>query len=105
VYFNLFFVLLLMNKKVYITGTDSDKKRLSDFIKTSADSKARQRAQAILWSMEGRDRKDLSQLFKVKVDTISDWFDRWQPDNLSTLSNAPRPGRPALLTEIEKKKF
>ena len=94
-----------MNKKVYVTGTEQDKIVLSKFIKTSEDRRAIQRAQAILWSIEGRDRTDLAGLFHVKTDTISGWFKRWNPEDLSTLSDEPRIGRPPLLTEEEKKRF
>jgi transposase len=94
-----------MNKKCYLLGNESDKVLLRSFIRTSKDSRSVQRAQAILWSMEGRDRMDLAALFHVKADTISLWFKRWDPTDLSKLSDEPRTGRPAMLKESEKKVF
>lgn len=94
-----------MNKKVYIESNDLSKCQLSDFIKTSTNHRATLRAQAILWSMEGRDRSDLAALFHVKPDTISEWFKRWHPADFSTLSDEPRAGRPPLLNEEEKKRY
>lgn len=94
-----------MNKKLFVTGTEVDRSNLKSFIRQSTDARSRHRAQAILWSMEGRERKDLASLFHVKADTISAWFGRWDPGDLSKLSDAPRPGRPSRLTGFEKKAF
>lgn len=94
-----------MNKKVYIENDESSKEALSSFIKTSTHHRATQRAQAILWSMEGRDRSDLAALFHVKPDTISEWFKRWKPEDLTSLKDEPRTGRPATLNADEKKRY
>ena len=94
-----------MNKKLYITGIAEEQAALRDFIKTTTDAKAHHRAQAILWSMEGRSRTDLAALFKVKADTISAWFKRWQTKELSCLTDEQRSGRPSRLNESEKKTF
>ena len=94
-----------MNKKLYVTGTEEEKNSLREFIKTSPESKAHHRAQAILWSMEGRSRTDLAALFAVKADTISAWFKRWQTKDFTHLSDEPRSGRPSMLNESEKKTF
>lgn len=94
-----------MNKKVYIASEESSKSQLKTFIKTSTNHRATQRAQAILWSMEGRDRSDLAALFQVKPDTISEWFKRWNPSDLTSLSDEPRTGRPPTLNADEKKSY
>jgi transposase len=94
-----------MNKKRYLIGTDSEKELLRKFIRAGNNSRAVQRAQAILWSMEGRDRVDLAALFAVKADTISAWFRRWDPTDLSKLSDEHRVGRPPVLQADEKKTF
>jgi transposase len=94
-----------MNKKVYIIKDELSKSRLCTLIKTSTNHRATQRAQAILWSMEGRDRSDLAALFGVKPDTISEWFKRWNPNDFSTLSDEPRAGRPPMLNSDEKKSY
>lgn len=94
-----------MNTKKYVLGSEEDKILLRDFLRTCIDSKAHHRAQAILWSMEGRSRTDLSQLFDVKADTISNWFKRWHPKDLTTLNDIPRSGRPPTLDADKKKVF
>ena len=94
-----------MNKKVYIAVDELSKSQLTTFIKTSTNHRAKQRAQAILWSMDGRDRSDLAALFHVKPDTISEWFKRWHPEDLTSLSDEPRAGRPPILNADEKKRY
>lgn len=94
-----------MNKKRYLKGTEPEKAQLRSYIRSSPDTKSVHRAQAILWSMEGRDRVDLASLFHVKADTISNWFERWDSQDLSKLRDDPRSGRPPMLNESEKKTF
>ncbi len=94
-----------MNNKRYIIGTESDKVQLRNFIRMTSDSRSSQRAQAILWSMEGRDRTDLAALFHVKADTISLWLKRWSAGDLSKLGDGQRSGRPPMLEASEKKTF
>ncbi len=94
-----------MNNNVYIIGTETDKTVLRAFISNCQVPRVHHRAQAILWSMEGKSRTELSALFSVKADTISSWFKRWNPGDLTTLSDEHRPGRPPLLTESEKKRY
>lgn len=94
-----------MNKKRYMSGSESDKTVLRSYIRTTKDHKAGQRAQAILWSIEGRERTDLAKLFHVRADTISLWLNRWDPNDLSKLSDEQRSGRPPLIAPSEKKTF
>ena len=94
-----------MNNKVYLIGTETDKLVLRKFLSRQQLPRVHHRGQAILWSMEGKDRTELAGLFSVKEDTISDWFDRWNPNDLTTLRDKPRPGRPPNLTVSEKKTF
>lgn len=94
-----------MNRKIYVQGSQAEQEQLRAYIRQSQDVRARQRAQAILWSMEGRDRVDLASLFHVKADTISLWFKRWDANDLSKLSDEQRSGRPPMLNEEEKKTF
>ena len=94
-----------MNKKVYINGTEADKMALRNFISRPQSPRVHHRAQAILWSMEGKSRTELALLFSVKPDTISEWYKRWNADDLTMLYDEQRPGRPPSLTEVEKKTF
>ena len=43
--------------------------------------------------------------FQLKPDTISEWYKRWNADDLTMLYDEQRPGRPPSLTESEKKTF
>ena len=94
-----------MNKKVYINGTEADKMALRTFLSSRQSPRVHHRAQAILWSMEGKSRTELALLFSVKPDTISEWYKRWNADDLTMLYDEQRPGRPPSLTESEKKTF
>ena len=55
--------------------------------------------------MAGKSRTELALLFSVKPDTISEWYKRWNADDLTMLYDEQRPGRPPRLTESEKKTF
>ena len=94
-----------MNNKVYINGTETDKKTLRKFLLSHQLPRVHHRAQAILWSIEGKSRTELAALFSVKADTISDWFKRWNPHDLTTFHDEHRAGRPPNFTESEKKPF
>lgn len=104
-----------MNHKRYITLSDSDRDYLEGVYKNSNNHRERQRANSLLLSSSGKDISYLSNLFGVKRDTISSWFNRWESGRANVvesakedsfrvnLQDAARSGRPSILTESEKK--
>jgi hypothetical protein len=67
-----------MNRKRYITTLiDNEQKALEQLVKTGLTHRERQRAQAILWSNQGKDMQALLEWLGVDRDTLSSWFSRW----------------------------
>ena len=95
-----------MNRKRFIKGlTESEQKALEQVVKTGATHRERQRAQALLWSSQGKDMQTLLEWLQVDRDTLSSWFSRWQSGGLAALKDKPRSGRKRKLTAEEEKKF
>lgn len=105
-----------MNRKRHIKLSASDIVYLECVYKNSDNHRERQRANSLLLSSSGKDIAYLSNLFGVKRDTISSWFNRWESGRASVvesaqaesvrinLQDAARSGRPSILCETEKKK-
>jgi len=94
----------VMNKKIYVTVTDSDRLELERLVRESPSHRIRQRCQALLWSSAGQDRKIIAALYETKPDTISAWYKRWESDKFSSLADLPRSGRPSTLDTEQKKR-
>lgn len=72
--------------------------------KTDSRYRVRDRAQALLMSHRGLKIKQISVIFGVDRDTVSDWFSRWQDHGIDGLADAPGAGRPPKLSPEEKKR-
>lgn len=94
----------LMNTKIYVTVTDSERLELERLVRESPSHRIRQRCQALLWSSSGRDRKSISALYGTKPDTISAWYKRWEANKFSSLADLHRTGRPSILDTEQKKR-
>lgn len=92
-----------MMPKRYIQLTDFEKEQLQGEIRTSSNFRIRRRSQALLWSHQGKDRASIASLLDVRLDTVSDWFNRWLEKKLESLVDLPKSGRPSILTTLEKK--
>lgn len=94
-----------MNRKRYITAL-SEKERLTlqPVVKRGTTPRERQRAQAILWSYQGKDMATLLDWLPVDRDTLSSRFTRWQSGGTAALRDKPRSGRQRKITEEEEKK-
>ena len=90
----------------FVKLTQAQQAQLEKLYRESNNHRERQRAQALLLSNRGYQMEQLAELFLVDRDTISNWFNSWQ-DQLEKeaigLQDAPRSGRPASLSESEKK--
>jgi len=72
-----------------------EKEHLNDLLRNSQNFKIRQRAHAILLSAKKIKIDELSEIFEVDRDTVSEWLNRWEEKGLEGLKDANRPGRPA----------
>lgn len=89
-----------------ITLTEPQLTLLTKLIQQATNHRVRQRSQALVWSHQGKLRTEIAQLFAVKPDTVTAWFRRWieQPDQVATLTDALRSGRPTTLNADQKKR-
>ena len=89
-----------------ITLTEPQLTLLTRLIRQATNHRVRQRSQALVWSHQGKPRAEIAQLFAVKPDTVTAWFRRWleQPNQVTTLTDAPRSGRPTTLNADQKKR-
>ena len=78
--------------------------RLEGVKKDSTNERERDRAHALLLSSQGFDISNLSSIFGVNRNTITDWFNRWSACGIEGLSDAERCGRPRIFSELEEKK-
>lgn len=76
---------------------------LKELIKNHSNHRARVRAHAILLSHSGYTMQEISNiLFVSRVETISQWIDRWASAGLIGLFDNYRSGRPEILSIEEK---
>ncbi len=78
--------------------SEAQTKRLVSLWKTSPTFRIRQRAHAILLSARGHKIDLLAEIFDVHRNTVSEWVDGWIFRGVDSLADAPRSGRPPLLT-------
>ncbi len=94
-----------MNRKRYINAlTASEQTALEQVVKTGTTHRERQRAQAILWSHQGKDMQTLLEWLKVDRDTLSNWFTRWQTLGIGGLKDKAKSGRKKKISQEEEKK-
>ena len=82
--------------------TEAERETLREALKYGPSARVRQRAQAVYLSSRGYRLEPLAELFEVDRDTVSSWLDGWQERGLRGLYDAPRTGRPLLLSEPEQ---
>ena len=85
-------------KYVYPLSPEAES-MLHEAAKDCPHQRVRQRAQAILWSAMGYQRRDIADLSFVTPDVVSNWLNHWESDGLSGLYDAPRHGRPPIYTK------
>jgi len=74
--------------------TPQEKASLYELMRKSLSFKVRQRAHAILLSAKKHKIDQLSDIFDVDRDTVSEWLNRWDINGLQGLMDAQRSGRP-----------
>lgn len=89
----------------FIKLSAEEKTTLDQIYQKHIDHRVRRRARALLLSARGYKMDQLAGLFEVDRDTIGQWMDRWETKGIHGLSDAPRSGRPSILSEAIKKKY
>lgn len=82
--------------------TEADQAALEHLHRTGATHRQRQRAQAILLSANGFTIAQLTLIFGVHRNTVSEWLDNWLSQGLSGLKDAPKTGRTPKIDEAIK---
>jgi transposase len=79
----------------------AEREMLEKAHKTHGTHIVRQRCLCLLLSAEGKSRKELIAFFKVRPNTIGEWFDRWEKGHtIKDLETKPGRGRkPKISTE------
>ena len=93
-------------KMRYINNLDEKTiEELELIIKNDTRYKSRDRAHAILLSNKGKNKEELSEIFRCSYRTIQRWFDRFEAENLNKLHDLKGRGRKAILkVERDEKK-
>ena len=66
-------------------------------------ARIRKRAHAILLSAAGQSINEIAKTFEVRRNTVRDWLVRWARDGVRGTADAPRSGRPPILSEEEQR--
>ena len=82
--------------------TGEQRRQLRQILNTDPCARTRRRAHAILLSDQGYTREEIADIYQVKPDTVSAWLDAWETQAFQGLCDAPRSGRPRVLTEAEQ---
>ena len=91
-------------QKRYVHLSESAISGLEALKKHSSSERIRDRSHALLLSHQGFDIPNLSSIFGVNRNTITDWFNRWEASGIEGLADADRSGRPRIFSESEEKK-
>ena len=87
----------------YVSELDrSTEQKLEQLVKRSPNYRVRQRAHAVLLSARQYTVDTLADIFSVHRNTVSEWIDAWEQDRFDSLEDAPRSGRPPMLTAEEE---
>ena len=82
--------------------TASQRHTLTAIMHHDATSRARTRAHGILLSAQGMKINDIAQIHQVDRDTVATWITKWEHQEVASLYDKPRSGRPPKLTRAEK---
>jgi transposase len=60
------------------------------------------RAHSLVLSSQGLQIKKIAEVYQVDRDTVAPWIKKWENDDVGSLYDKPRSGRPSKLTTEEK---
>ena len=83
--------------------TSKESARLETLYKQSPYRYVCERAQALLLLSKGYRRAEVADILSRRLDTISDWFHKYNTDTAWDLRDSPRSGRPPKLDSELKK--
>ena len=79
-----------------------EKKELTDGWQNGKSSAFRKRCHAILLSERGFTSNEIAEFYDVKLNTIYNWFNRWEGGGYELLKTQPGQGRKAILCSDNK---
>lgn len=91
-----------MPNKFIDTLSDDDHSKLVESYQTSDNFRVRNRSHAVLLSFERYPIDEIAVICRVHRNTVSRWLDSWSEDGMDGLVDAPKEGRPPILTEKEQ---
>lgn len=85
--------------------TPEETQTLEEAYRNHPNHRVRQRAWGLLLSNRGYLAARLCELFEVRHETVSAWFENWETRGVVGLFDKPRRGRPAIFGADEQEKF
>jgi transposase len=80
--------------------TDAQRTELDQLYRTTKDPRLRTRAQMVLLAGEqGQSVPEIARIVREVETTVLRWLKRYQAEGVEGLKDAPRPGRPAEVTD------
>lgn len=83
----------------------NEQQTLEEAYRHHPSHRLRQRAWGLLLSHRGYLAIRLSELFEVRQETVSAWFESWERLGVVGLLDQPRSGRPAIFSAQEQEQF
>ncbi len=88
----------MSRKKRFIHLSDTEITTLEEGHKNGSQFQFRDRCQCLLLSHQGYTTNQLKAIFKVSLQTIYLWFNRWELNGITGLMNRPGQGRKVKLS-------
>lgn len=86
------------------TLSEKDHSKLVESYQTSDNFRLRNRSHAVLLSFERYPIDEITVICRVHRNTVSRWLDSWRQFGMDGLVDAPKEGRPPILTATEEEK-
>jgi transposase len=83
--------------------TEEQREQLKEVMKSQSPQRTRMRAHVILLSERRYSIDQITDIYQVDRDRVSEWLDWWEESQFEGLDDDPRSGRPPKLTEKEQK--
>jgi transposase len=83
--------------------SEEQKQQLKHIRDTGKTRRSRHRAHAVLLSHDGKEIREIAEIFQVNRNTVSNWLDRWDAKGIDGLADKPHPGAPPKLKVNEQK--
>ncbi len=82
--------------------TENQQHALQDLMRHDVTPRVRMRAHSLVLSSQGFPIKDIAKVSQVDRDTVATWIKKWEKDEVKSLYDKPRSGRPSKLTKKEQ---